>query len=108
MSMYREYLEELGSRDIVESENGFATYLITGKECYIEDIYVKKEFRKTKEASKLADKIVKIAKEKGCTLLTGSVVPTANNSTRSLKVLLGYGFKLHSANDNFIVFSKEL
>lgn len=109
MEMLKKYLEELNNgRGVVYNDRGFATFEITGDECYIVDIYIEPEYRTAKEASKLADEVVEIALERGCSILTGSVVPSAHNSTISLKVLLGYGFELHGASDNFITFAKEL
>lgn len=87
---------------------GFATYHLYENECYIEDIYIAPEKRNTNEGSKIADSIVEIAKKYGISNLTGSVIPNANGSTTSLKVLLGYGFKLHSSIENKIIFMKEI
>lgn len=100
------YLEERENISYIEEEHGFATYKIIGQDVYLQDIWVEKDFRQTKLASEMADKIVKIAKQKQCKRLIGSVVPSANNSTTSLKVLLGYGFKLFKSQDNFILFEK--
>ncbi len=104
--MFADYIKERKNMGCVESDIGFATYSIfdTG-ECYIEDIYVKPEHRISGAASKLADEIIVKAKEQNCTVLTGSVVPSAKGSTTSLKVLLAYGFQLHSCREDFIVFS---
>lgn len=109
MELYKKYLEETHEgKSLVYDEDGFASYWIKGTECYIEDIYTVPDKRQTYHAADLANKIAKIAKDRGCTLLTGSVVPSANESTRSLKVLLGYGFKLLSSSNNFIIFGKDL
>jgi len=104
-----EYLKEVNTgKDVFYDDRGFATYQINGEECYIMDIYVKPEHREGRVASYYADEIAKIAKENNCTYLTGSVVPSARNSTKSLKVLLGYGFELSYSVENFIAFKKEL
>lgn len=62
----------------------------------------------TKAASQIADKIVTIAQAKGLKKLFGSVSPSANNSTISLKVLLAYGFQLSSSSNNFILMEKAI
>lgn len=109
MQLYKDYLKEVGNgREILVTDTGFATYQIIEEECYIDDIYVKPKYRKTKKASQIADSITKIAKENNCSILTGSVIPTANNATRSVKVLLGYGFKLLKSDNNTIWFYKEI
>ncbi len=108
MSNFADYIKERQGKKIVEDENGFATYYFAMPDCYIEDIYVVPEKRKSGVASKYADEITKIAIEKNCLNLIGSVKPSANGSTGSLKVLLAYGFKLHSATEDFIWFKKSL
>lgn len=108
MSLFRDYILERGGKEIIESEKGFATYYYINDGCYIEEIFVKPEFRKSGEASKLANEISEIAKSKGCSNLYGTVCPSANGSTNSLKVLLAYGFKLDSSINNLIVMKKEL
>lgn len=108
MSLFAEYIQEREGKHIVESDKGFATYTFVGDGCYIEDIYVAKKYRKHGQAAEFADQIAKVAKEKGFHKLYGTVAPGANGSTDSLKVLLAYGFKLHSSNQNLIVMVKEI
>ncbi len=112
MSLYGNYIKERLNHEIVETENGFATFKHVDSNgtpaVYIMDIYVKQEFRKSREAAGMADAVVKIARERGCKLLIGTVVPSANNSTISLKVLIGYGMSLLSASNDLIVMKKEI
>lgn len=113
MNMYKQYLEERTPGSSVEfNDHGFATYHIKdtqeGKECYIEDIYVEPDYRNSKEASKLANIIIEKAKKAECNFITGSVVPTANGATASIKVLFGYGFKVWLVSENMIWFKIDL
>lgn len=108
MSLFSEYVKERGGKEIVESDKGFATYYYIENGCYIEDIYVQPEFRKSGEASRLADQISEIAKSNGCKILYGTVCPQANGSTSSLKVLLAYGFSLDSSINNLVILKKDL
>lgn len=109
-SLYAQYLRERTSDEIIESERGFASYrfLNEGKSVYIVDIFVVPDYRQTGEASALADKVVAIAKERGCTELLGTVVPSTKGSSTSLAVLLGYGMTLASAEHDLIVFKKDI
>lgn len=109
-SMYAQYLTERTPDLILETEKGFATYryLEDQKTVYIVDIFVLPEFRKKGVAANIADQIVSEAKGKGYTKLLGSVVPTTKRSTRSMKVLFGYGMILESATNNFILLKKEI
>lgn len=108
MHQFAAYLKEREDVYLYENEVGFAIYYLNGDECYIRDIYVNPDYRKSGEASKIADQVSILAKKSGCKFLTGSVQPSAKNSTDSLKVLLGYGFQLQNAVPNGIFFKKEL
>ena len=107
-SLYAQYLKERESKEILEDETGFATYTFVQDGVYIENIYTHPDYRQSGVASKFADKIAEIAKAKGYKKMYGSVVPTANNSTASLKVLLAYGFRLDSAQPNAIFMIKDI
>lgn len=110
MSLYGDYIKEHHGDGIIETQDGFATYrfLNDGKTIYIVDIYVTPVMRVTGLASTLANEIAKVGKEKGATEMLGTVVPSARQSTESLKVLLAYGMKLKSAAADLIVFRKDL
>lgn len=106
--MYKAYLEEREGKSLIYTDKGYATYLIVDNEIYLEDIYVKPEFRQTREAWKMADQIAEIGKESGCKYMSGSVVPSAPGATRNMKMMISYGFDLAFAKDNFIGFIKEI
>jgi ribosomal protein S18 acetylase RimI-like enzyme len=110
MSLYGNFLRETEEIDIVETDQGYATYKIfpDASECYIIDIYVLPQYRRTKVASELANEVARKAKLKGCKFLTGTVIPTNNKSTESMKTLLGYGFSLMKSEVNKVWFVKEL
>lgn len=108
MSLFGQYIKERENKEIIETDQGFATYFYLNDGVYIENIYVAPDYRHLKGASKLADQIAELAKAKGYSKMYGSVAPSTNNSTDSLKVLLGYGFQLQSAEHNFISFVKEI
>ncbi len=90
------------------NDKGFVIYSITPEYLYLEEIYILPEFRGKKEFAELSDSVTEIAKQNGCKKILGSVVPSINNSTRSLGMLLSYGAKLIGASNNFIVFEKEI
>src|SRR5271166_5628584 len=106
--MYADYLEEFSIKHMFYNDKGFAIYEITGQDCYIQEIYVKPEFRDCKVAKDLQVEVTKIAKGKGCTRLLGSVVPSVKQSSMSMAMLLKDGFKLDSSTINFIVVSKQI
>ena len=109
MSFYADYIRETTFGDIVETEKGFATYVFPDAQtCYIKDIFISKPYREQGAASDISAVIEDLARQKGCTRLLGSVIPSARGSTASLKVLLAYGFRLVSSQPDFILFEKDL
>lgn len=108
--MFKNYAEEkgFGPRLHYVPEVGFATYHLSEGECYIDEIYVVPEKRKSHEAAKMADAITVIAKEMGINLLTGSVCVKAKGREASMKVLLAYGFSPAATNGDLVYFAKEI
>jgi ribosomal protein S18 acetylase RimI-like enzyme len=107
-SLWADYLEERLGRTTLEFEHGLIMYSFTDTHCYIIDIYVKPEHRQKYYASAMADHVSKIAKDAGYTKLLGTVQPTANGSTNSMKALFGYGFKLLSCDSQAIYLEKGI
>lgn len=109
MSLFGDYIKERQGKEILETGDGFATYYFPNPDtCYIEDIYVRPEARRTGLASKMADQIVQIAKENRCQALIGSVSVAAFGSTESLKALLAYGFELEGLKGELIYLKKDI
>ncbi len=111
MELFAQYISERLDQGIVDIPGqGFATFQITGFECYIVDIFVIPELRKTGLAKQMADKITQIAKEKGCTTLKGTVQTNTNNSKTSEAVLLAYGmrFEYSLPEKSLKVFKKDI
>lgn len=108
MSHYGKYIMEREGKEILEDEDGFATFLFTEAGCYIVDIYVVPEKRKEGVAKRYADEIAVIAEKENVKRLIGSVDVTTNSATDSAKVLLAYGMKLGWIDGNMIYFTKEL
>lgn len=99
---------EREGKHVLENPKGFATYKFMDDGCYIEDIYVLPEERHSGVAGQMADYIAEITKSKGLKHLYGSVCPQAENANASLKVLMAYGFELHSAGPNMVYMKKVL
>lgn len=108
MSLYGRYLKETFGKEIVEDLQGFATFSIVNGECYVENVYVIPEARHRGQAPAYVDKIAEIAKTRQCKFLTTTINPGISTPERSMKVILDYGFKFHSCDQNKIIFIKEL
>ena len=108
MSLYFSYIKESRGLDCVSGQNGFVTFKINGEECYIEDIYIVDEHRKSGIGSNLMDKVVIRAKEKGCKFLSATVGCRITNPEVSLMSCFGYGFKILAAANDIILLKMEL
>ncbi len=109
MSFYADYITERTDDLIIESPMGFATYrYLNDYQVYVVDLFVKKEYRKLGMAADMANAIAKLAKEKGCTEMLGTIVPSTKNSTASLDILRRYGMHLVSASNDLIIMKKEI
>ena len=107
-SLYSQYILERQGRETLEDDKGFATFDINGEYCYIVDIFVIKSERRTHSATAYADRVVEMAKERGCKFLLGTVDPRAFGAEISTKVILSYGYKYREFKDNLIWFIKEI
>lgn len=109
MSLYADYLKERTNDLILEDEGGFATYrYVDAKTVYLIDIFVVPEDRKSGQGRHMADLIALEAKNKGCTEMLGTVIPSNKGSTTSLDVLRAYGMTLKSSAENLIIFRKDI
>lgn len=108
MSLYGDYIKERENKNIVENENGFATYYFLPQGVYLENLYVKPSARGKFESAKLAEQVVAIAKEKGCTKMYTTIKPSTNGSTEALKLNLWYGFRLDFTEHNAIILVKDI
>ena len=107
--LYLDYIQErLGKEILVEPGKAFIIYEIQGEEIYIQDIYVDPLYRKTGLMAEMEKKIEALAIQRGCRYATGSVQPSANNSTQGLEYCLKRGYKLLETGNNYIILKKEL
>jgi ribosomal protein S18 acetylase RimI-like enzyme len=107
--MFQDYFKELKNLEVYETESGFVLYRVQNDdELYVRDVYVAPQFRRKGIASKMVDELSNLAKESGCKLLIVDVEPSNNNATESIKLILAYGMRVAEANDDEILFVKEI
>lgn len=106
-NLIKKYHEEREGKLYLSNPHGFAFYKFEHDYCYITDIYVEPEFRKENIASKIADEITVIAKDKGYKFLVGSTDIRAKGHKVSMLSLLHYGFEAFRITDNSIIFYKK-
>lgn len=109
MSLYADFIKEYDGFDIIEIPDvGFATYKCAGEECYIKDVYIKPEHRSKRVSYDMQVEITKIAKEKGCTYLLGTVSPISKTATFSMGALIKDGFQFVKVDQHLMYFTKRV
>lgn len=110
VKMFEDYAKEkgFGAQIHYVPNVGFATYYLNGEECYVEELYVLPEKRRSKEGNKIGEDIIIIAKENGAKFFTGSVNLKANGKASSMKALLSFDMSPVATNGDMVYFSKEI
>lgn len=108
-SLFSRYIQEREGKNIIEKEHGFLTYFfVSDTVCYVEDIFVVKEQRRSGLATELGKELEAIAKEAGIKKILGSVDLKAKTKTESMKFLLDYGFELKDNTGSLIYLIKDV
>lgn len=108
LSLYAAYLKEREDFQLLEREDGFATYKILGDELYLRDIFVSASRRLNKVASEIANEVASIGLRAGCKYMSGTVSVLAKNPTAATTALIRYGFHIVMAQHETIYFRKDL
>jgi ribosomal protein S18 acetylase RimI-like enzyme len=108
MSLYSEYISELRDLQIIEKDYGYITYNFQQDAVYIEELFIRKDFRHSGLGQELGSTVEQIAREKGMKKLLCTVIPTNKNSTYAIASYIKWGFKLDSSTNNFILLTKDI
>ena len=108
MKMYADYIKERANQELIATDKGFVTYELGQDYCYIVDVYVLPEFRKSHVAIELGDKVVDLAKKNGINKIIGSVSLLANGRDTSIQGLYAWGMKISHYDKDTIYFVKEV
>jgi ribosomal protein S18 acetylase RimI-like enzyme len=109
LPLYADYLQERENAHILENENGFCIYkYLSPTTAYLQDIYVKPEWRKTAIGKKMLEDVVKICKKSNISALLASTDISANNPEVSALAILKSGFKFHKLEENMIWYVMEI
>lgn len=108
VNYYADYIKERENLDYLEFKEGFLTYRIEDRECYLANIYVAPEFRGTPAISHFINELSKIAESKNCNFLTANIYLTDHGFNRTLKAALKLAFRVVRAENNSVVIVKKL
>jgi len=108
MSLYAEYIRERESLEIIEHEDGFVTYKIVGKECFLADMYVRPHQRGNSLFKRLIYELCKIARANKCDHISTNIHTLDVNCSRAIKAALKVDFSIINANNGTILLVKKL
>lgn len=106
--MYKDYIKEREDLDTHETEFGFICYRIHLHTLWINDYYVKPEFRMSGRGKELADHVFNLAKEAGCTDAYCQSDSETNNHEISKTAISNFGFKPIKVVANLIYYHLEV
>lgn len=108
MELYHEYIKEREGSSLVSNAHGFASYKCSGEECFIVDLFIRKESRGTSALFDLIQELKTIAVVNGCSHLSGVLRAGDPGINRTMKAALKLGFNILAINNNGVVITKEL
>ena len=106
-TLYEKYAKEREACELIENESAFIFYRISAKECFIADMFVEKEKRKSGEAREIIKALKGIALANECELITGNIFLTDVNANQTLLAALHVGFKVVAANQSFLTIAMK-
>lgn len=107
-TLYAKYISQRAGYEILENEHGFVIYKINGEECFIVDMFVDTNSRKKYYASEFTNELVKIAKSKGCKLITANIHLWDVNYQVTLIVAFKNDFNIVKASNDILLIARKL
>lgn len=101
-SMYFDYIKEREDSCTLANQHGFVIYEIDGDECYISDLYVRPESRRSGKAFELMKQVLDRATESKCKYILGAVNITSLTAPKTMMAMLRMGAKMLKCDDNLI------
>lgn len=109
-SLYAQYINEREGKEIIEDNEGFATYIDCedGPGIYIADVYVIPEARKTGKAHSYFDQIEEIARGRDKAFLRTTVESALPGWEISLKALTTNNFNVVANDGTFFYLERKI
>ena len=106
--LFLRYKQERENIEHIQVDGAFITYKFLQDYCYIEDVYCVPELRTSGIAYELAEKVEKIAKERGYLKMLGSVDTNGANPEIGLQACFKHNYKILKLESHVIWLVKEL
>lgn len=107
-SLYARYISERAHGQIIENDSGFIVYRSDSADCYVIEIYVRPECRRSGKGRELFNELESRAISAGCKKITGGIYLEDSQYKSILAAVLHGGFSIKSANGGIIYVEKEL
>lgn len=105
-TLYARYIDERQGLRVLEQEHGFLTYRIEKNECFIMDMYVRKEYRRAGYGTKLIESLEQVCE--GCDAIFANIWLWDPNCNGTMAGALATGFKLFKTGEGVITVAKDL
>lgn len=105
---YAKYILDREGAFIIESDLGFLTYKVCGKECWILDTFVIKGARNSGVFGEFFEQLKKTAFKYGCSHIFGNIYLLDVNHATTLAAAMALGFKVIAADGGRITIAFEL
>lgn len=101
-NLFADYLKERLGQEIIENEHGFIIYKINGNECFLAEMYIKPESRRSGHGKSLLTELKVIGLDAGCEYITATIHQVDKNAHFTMAGAISCGFKIHNAHNNVI------
>jgi GNAT superfamily N-acetyltransferase len=107
-TLYAKYIKEREDLEVLENESGFITYKISGKECFIANMYVEADQQRKGRGHILIMVLEKLAKNHGCEFLSANIHLKDHGASKTLIAALLVGFEVKAADLGVLVIIKDI
>lgn len=107
-SLYAEYVLERQGLSVMTYDSGFIAYKCEKEECFIAEMFIKKDKRKTGLGKSMIAVISEVAKQSGCKVITANIHLNDPNASSTLVAAICTGFKVECADRGAILISKKI
>lgn len=107
-TLYAKYVLERENAQILENDVGFIKYVITGKECFLADMFIESTKRSTSLCRNMFAELSKIASDARCEVITANIHLNDKGHVKTLQAAFKLGFKIARAQNDILLIIKEL
>ena len=106
---YMRYCVEQWGRQLIQEPYGFVMFDINIDNAYIADMFIEPEFRGQGLCKKLEARVIDIALESGCSLITCKVHTSDKDWKKNFNIYTEHcGYRLEEGNGDYIRLVKEI